>query len=140
MYRPQECFMGASSVSADTMPHNHAWLMKCTQTVTVHTSPIALHITAVPTHVCHSYLLGQPDAVQVSYRLHARHNQRKKCPEKTTLCAPVPSPVYFESIRKLLVGPPCLAKSNLASILPRQALVQCCCVTLGSQQQHTQAP
>ena len=62
-----------SSVS-DTMPHNHVWLMK------MHTNSHSAYITnsiahtAVPTHVCHTYLPGQPDAVQVSYRLHVRHD------------------------------------------------------------------
>ena len=73
MLRPQESFVCASSVS-DTMPNNHAWLMKCTQTVTVHASSIALHITVVPTHGCHTYLPGQPDAVHLICRLQARHN------------------------------------------------------------------
>jgi len=65
--------MGASSAS-DTVPHNDAWLMTRMQKVTIYTSPIALSITAVPIRACHTYLPGQPDAVQVSYPLHVSHD------------------------------------------------------------------
>ncbi len=137
MYRPQECLMGASSMSG-TLPHNHAWLMTCT-----HEQSQCIHHQQRCTLLCplmFTTLICLANLMQCKYPTDCMRVAISASAIKATLYAPVPSPVYFETIRKLLVGPPCFAKSNLARILPRQALVQCCCVTLGSQQQHTQAP